>query len=209
VVKTDHRTLESWVTEHIDTPSGPRGRRARWHETLSQFNLSVEYVPGKDNVVADALSRFAYPASSSREDVSLHGSAAAEAEVRKLVEQEIREGKMVGCVKLGKQFTQGNTESGFTQKQIQGQLLIFDPEPTENPLASYVSVITRSGGGKAETESEQSALSENLDSQPIAKRTRRRARSYPPHSRRSTRGRRKIKKHRYEGSESDFSEPHH
>ncbi len=45
--KKDHRSLEHWVTENADTPSGPTGRRARWHEplarTLSQFNLTVEY----------------------------------------------------------------------------------------------------------------------------------------------------------------------
>ena len=74
VVRTDCRSLEHWVTEQVDTPSGPRGRRARWHETMSQFNLSVEYLQGKDNIVANALSRFAYPASSNREDVSFHGS---------------------------------------------------------------------------------------------------------------------------------------
>ena len=35
IVVTDHRSLQHWVTEDVDTPSGPRGRRARWHETLS------------------------------------------------------------------------------------------------------------------------------------------------------------------------------
>jgi hypothetical protein len=34
VVKTDHRSLEHWVTENVDTPSGPTGRRARWHVVL-------------------------------------------------------------------------------------------------------------------------------------------------------------------------------
>jgi hypothetical protein len=83
VVKTDHKSLEDWVTEQVDTPSGPRGRRARWHETLSQFNLQVEYIPGSTNNLADAMSRYAYPASSAREDVSFHGSAQACAEVKK------------------------------------------------------------------------------------------------------------------------------
>jgi hypothetical protein len=46
-------------------------------------------MPGKDNTVEDAMSRYAYPASSSREDVSFHGSAKAEAEVKKLIEREI------------------------------------------------------------------------------------------------------------------------
>ena len=82
LVATDHKALESWVTEHVDTPSGPRGRRARWHETLSQFDIQVVYIPGPDNVVADAMSRYAYPASSAREDVSFHGSAEASEEVK-------------------------------------------------------------------------------------------------------------------------------
>ena len=95
VVSTDHKSLENWVTEHIDTPSGPRGRRARWHETLSQFDLSVEYLPGPENLVADAMSRFAYPASSSREDVSFHGSREAKAEMDDIIRKEMEDERMV------------------------------------------------------------------------------------------------------------------
>ena len=62
VVCTDHQSLQSWHKEHVDTPSGPAARRARWHETFAKFDLSVVYVPGKDNTVADCLSRWAYPA---------------------------------------------------------------------------------------------------------------------------------------------------
>ena len=61
VVCTDHQSLQSWHKEHVDTPSGPAARRARWHETFAKFDLSVVYVPGKDNTVADCLSRWAYP----------------------------------------------------------------------------------------------------------------------------------------------------
>ena len=71
---TDHKSLESWATEVLDTPSGPAGRRARWHELLSRFDVTVIYVPGKDNIVADALSRWAYPASKAFADSSIHGS---------------------------------------------------------------------------------------------------------------------------------------
>ena len=34
-VCTDHQSLQSWHKEHVDTPSGPASRRARWHETLA------------------------------------------------------------------------------------------------------------------------------------------------------------------------------
>ena len=56
VVCTDHQSLQSWHKEHVDTPSGPAARRARWHDTFAKFDLSVVYVPGKDNTVADCLS---------------------------------------------------------------------------------------------------------------------------------------------------------
>ena len=46
-VCTDHQSLQSWHKEHVDTPSGPASRRARWHETLAKFDLTIVYVPGK------------------------------------------------------------------------------------------------------------------------------------------------------------------
>ncbi len=125
LVKTDHRSLKHWVTENIDTPSGPRGRRARRHETLSQFNLEVQYMPGKDNTVADAMSRYAYPASSSREDVSFHGSAKADAEVKKLIEKEVAEGNMVGMIRLGRTSTVGTLEKGYQSSITQGQFFLI------------------------------------------------------------------------------------
>ena len=73
-VLTDHRSLEFWATEHIDTVSGPAGRRARWHEFLSLLDLHVSYVPSKENTVADALSRWAYPASEGLQSTKLHGT---------------------------------------------------------------------------------------------------------------------------------------
>ena len=60
VIKTDHQALERWYREKIDVPSGPVGRRARWHESLSKFQLKVEYIKGSTNIVADGLSRWAF-----------------------------------------------------------------------------------------------------------------------------------------------------
>jgi hypothetical protein len=106
LVVTDHRTLESWAKEVLDTPSAPVGRRARWHELLSRFNLQVIYLPGKDNVVADALSRWAYPASQAFADASLHGSVDDDLEMLELMRKECEEEKQCSCI-----FIQGGLAS--------------------------------------------------------------------------------------------------
>ena len=88
VVCTDHQSLQSWHKEHVDTPSGPAARRARWHETFAKFNLSVVYVPGKDNTVADCLSRWAYPAGKAWMDISSHGDAEETEDAKRIIELE-------------------------------------------------------------------------------------------------------------------------
>ena len=93
---TDHKSLENWTTEQLDTPSGPVGRRARWHEFLTRFDLIVEYIKGEDNVAADALRRWAYPASQGFRDISIHGKAEGDDEMNALIEQKRkRQGNVV------------------------------------------------------------------------------------------------------------------
>ena len=88
VVCTDHQSLQSWHKEHVDTPWGPAARRARWHETFAKFDLSVVYVSGKDNTVADCLSRWAYPAGKAWMDISSHGDAEETEEAKRIIELE-------------------------------------------------------------------------------------------------------------------------
>ncbi|PIL26323.1 hypothetical protein GSI_12079 [Ganoderma sinense ZZ0214-1] len=52
----------TWVTDHkglthLLKQRNLSGRQARWLEHISEFNFEVEYVPGIENVLADALSR--------------------------------------------------------------------------------------------------------------------------------------------------------
>ena len=88
VVCTDHQSLQSWHKEHVDTPSGPPARRARWHDTFAKFDPSVVYVPARDNTVADCLSRWAYPAGKAWMDISSHGDAEETQEAKRIIEME-------------------------------------------------------------------------------------------------------------------------
>lgn len=52
IIITDHKSLR-----YIDTQPNLSSRQARWSELLAEFDYEIIYVQGKDNVVADALSR--------------------------------------------------------------------------------------------------------------------------------------------------------
>ena len=73
LVRTDHSSIVQWYKDDLCTVSGPLGRRGRWHEFLSRFNLVIEYWRGEHNEAPDALSRWAYPAGLAQ-TVSFHGS---------------------------------------------------------------------------------------------------------------------------------------
>ena len=88
VVCTDHQSLQSWHKEHVDTHPGPAARRAPWLETFATFDLSLVYVPGKDNTVADCLSPWAYPAGKAWMDISSHGDAEETEEAKRIIGME-------------------------------------------------------------------------------------------------------------------------
>lgn len=88
---SDHKSIESWHSERLDCKSGPLGRRGRWHEFFSRFpNLEVRYVKGKDNPVADYLSRWAYPACEVVPDETFHGSREDAQKVKEFEKDEAR-----------------------------------------------------------------------------------------------------------------------
>jgi RNase H-like domain found in reverse transcriptase/Reverse transcriptase (RNA-dependent DNA polymerase)/Integrase zinc binding domain/Chromo (CHRromatin Organisation MOdifier) domain/Integrase core domain len=52
IVKSDHRNLTSFMTT-----KELNARQARWAEDLCSYNFKIEHIKGKENVMADALSR--------------------------------------------------------------------------------------------------------------------------------------------------------
>jgi len=60
---------------------------------LSQFDLTIEYLLGPDNIVADAMPSFAYPATASRQNISWHCSAFAENDAEKQISREFTAGR--------------------------------------------------------------------------------------------------------------------
>ena len=56
VINSDHNPLV-----HLREQKDPRGKFARWINELEEFDYSISYIPGKDNVKADALSRASAP----------------------------------------------------------------------------------------------------------------------------------------------------
>ena len=110
LVLTDHQSLEAWTREVLDTPSGPVGRRARWHQIFSKFDLTVGYIPGKDNTIADVLSRWAYPASQALRDISKHGSTQDKEDMDNIIQEE-REEEM-GCMQIAAENPTKLAETG-------------------------------------------------------------------------------------------------
>ena len=54
-VYTDHHTLKYFCSQ-----PDLRGRQGRWAELMQEFHMEILYRKGRDNVVADALSRIMY-----------------------------------------------------------------------------------------------------------------------------------------------------
>ncbi|GAA5826736.1 hypothetical protein JCM11251_002874 [Rhodosporidiobolus azoricus] len=55
-VLTDHDTLK-----HFQMQATLSKRQARWTETLADYDYKLSYIPGKQNAVADSMSRFSFP----------------------------------------------------------------------------------------------------------------------------------------------------
>ena len=153
----------------LDTPSGPAGRRGHWHELFSKFDLSVVYIPGKDNVVADALSRWAYPASKAFSDVSIHGSAEDDALMEEFIQKEVQEERtcrVLGVLRVPQaiqelsQVAQSRIERLQKLPTLKPSTLLYMEQ-----LKSAVAGITTRSGAKTDAEMVDSRVPAHIPDQ--------------------------------------------
>ena len=57
IVRTDHRPLQYLFTAELVNPS-----IQRWAIYLSEFNIEIQHIPGRENVCGDFLSRINWSA---------------------------------------------------------------------------------------------------------------------------------------------------
>jgi hypothetical protein len=90
---TDHQSLK-----YIFTQKELNLRQRRWLELIKDYNLTIQYHPGKANVVADALSRTGVPKACmtliddlDRMGISLCYASVAREETQLLIQSSLRE----------------------------------------------------------------------------------------------------------------------
>ena len=106
--------------------------------------------PGKDNTIADILSRWAYPASQALRDISKHGSLADDQEMRDLIAQEKLEERecMHIYLKNPKKSVWVTTRSGRATTPTPD---LTDFRPADNPEPSRTPVVDQFGNEIAHT----------------------------------------------------------
>ncbi|GBM95898.1 Retrovirus-related Pol polyprotein from transposon 297, partial [Araneus ventricosus] len=124
IVASDHQPLK-WLM----TLSSPTGRLARWALQIQTYNLKIDYLPGKCNVVADMLSR---PECSDKQTCELQtvvidvpSRTAGELRTEQLKDLELK--KIIDCFEdINKSVDFANwTERGYVLNQ--GVLYRYSP----------------------------------------------------------------------------------
>ena len=77
-VLTDHDTLKSFHTQKDLSK-----RQARWLETFAEYDMRIEYLPGPQNLIADALSRYSFKKAKLQEHLAVISEVRADKELKR------------------------------------------------------------------------------------------------------------------------------
>ena len=131
VLNSDHNPLV-----HLRTQKDPRGKFSRWILELEEFNYVVKYVPGVENVKADALSRNkaanASQPSSRFEDMIysvLEDRARFQEQLRTEQESDLVIRTAVKSVSNGVKITEGRLKRVQSQLRVEDGLLTKSGRP--------------------------------------------------------------------------------
>lgn len=126
VIKSDHQPLR-WLL----SLKSPSGRLARWALTLQAYDLRIEYVPGRSNVIADTLSRPTIDATETNlVAVDMPTESAAKIRQAQLSDPDVR--KIIQCFESPEPNEVDYkrwTERGY--HMVNGILYRYDPELDE------------------------------------------------------------------------------
>ncbi len=125
-IETDHESLQ-----YLQTQPQLSKRQIRWLETLSQFTYTMQYKKGKDNIVADALSRRPDHKADEQEMSAMSASRTSAAIVDAIKAAYDTDGR---CVDLLQQHQNGRMPAGM--KVING--VIYAQQQTYVPNNAHV-----------------------------------------------------------------------
>ena len=72
ILRTDHKPLVKSFGPHESLGKTSASRLQRWAVILAEYDYTIEHLAGKDNVIADCLSRLPLPLAASEERAVVH-----------------------------------------------------------------------------------------------------------------------------------------
>ena len=114
---------DNWALTHLQTQPRLTARQVRWLDLLAEFDLQFNHIPGKDNVVADALSRRPLEIN----NVSVLDTAPLRQDIISAYERDPATSDILGRLRAGR-VTGYSLRDGLICQTVAGRPLIRVPD---------------------------------------------------------------------------------